>query len=135
MILKDEKETQMYGLVPKFNSYRLKDKGQYCQNYLKTSPIESKVGYSAKLVYLWYFSNCLILQLTYMSTCCSNPKHSFSTICEIITFKVEEEKILVPKGDINVLEVKKTIFSSRCRMNTFIFLFLGEFYTTRGVEA
>jgi hypothetical protein len=55
---------------------------------------------------------------------------SFLTICEIITFKVEE-KVSLPlqKGDNSLLGSKKTIFSIRFRMSLFRFLFLGELGT------
>jgi hypothetical protein len=77
-----------------------------------------------------------------MFICLPNLTLSFLTICEIITFKVEE-KVFLPlaKGDSSLLGSKKTTFSSRFRMSLFGFLFLGELGTcpqnlmpTRGVE-
>jgi hypothetical protein len=77
-----------------------------------------------------------------MSLCLPNLTLSFLTICEIITFKVEE-KVFFPlrKGDSSLLGSKKTTFSSRFRMSLFRFLFLGELGTclqnlmpTRGEE-
>jgi hypothetical protein len=77
-----------------------------------------------------------------MSICLPNLTLSFLTICEILTFKVEEKFFLpLPKGDSSLLGSKKTTFSSRFRMSLFRFFFLGELDTcpqnlmpTRGVE-
>jgi hypothetical protein len=77
-----------------------------------------------------------------MSICTSNLRHSFLTICKIITFKVEEKVFFAAlEGDCSVLEAKNTIFSSRFGMRLFRFLFLSElgtysqnFMPTRGVE-
>jgi hypothetical protein len=77
-----------------------------------------------------------------MSICLPNITLSFLTICEIITFKVEE-KVFLPlqKGDSSLLGSKKTNFLSKFRMCLFRFLFLGELGTcsqnlmpTQGVE-
>jgi hypothetical protein len=77
-----------------------------------------------------------------MFICLQNPTLSFLTICEIITFKVEEKVLLpLPKGDSSLLGSKKNTFSSRYEMRLFAFLFLGELGTcpqnlmpTQGVE-
>jgi hypothetical protein len=77
-----------------------------------------------------------------MSICLPNITLSFRTICEIITFKVDEKnKIALQKGDNNLLGSKKTTFLSKFRMSLFRFLFLGELGTcpqnlmpTQGVE-
>jgi hypothetical protein len=65
-----------------------------------------------------------------MSICLPNLTLSFLTVCEIITFKVEEKVFLpLPKGDSSLLGSKKTTFKSRFRMSLFRFLFLGELGT------
>jgi hypothetical protein len=77
-----------------------------------------------------------------MSICLPNITLSFLTICEIITFKVEEKVFFAPaKGDSSLLGSKKITFLSKFRMSLFRFLFLGELGTcpqnlmpTRGVE-
>jgi hypothetical protein len=73
-----------------------------------------------------------------MSICTPNLRHSFFTICEIITFKFFSP---VPERDFSVLEAKKTTFSSRFGMSVFRFLFFSElgiclqnFKPTRSVE-
>jgi hypothetical protein len=65
-----------------------------------------------------------------MSICLPKFTLSFLTICEIITFKVEE-KVFLPlqKGDNNLLGSKKTTILSKFRMSLFRFLFLGELGT------
>jgi hypothetical protein len=77
-----------------------------------------------------------------MSICLPNLALSFLTICEIITFKVEEKVFFTfAHGDSSLLGSQKTTFSSRYEMCLFGFLFLGELGTclqnlmpTRGVE-
>jgi hypothetical protein len=65
-----------------------------------------------------------------MSTCTPNLKHSFLTIWEIVTFKVEEKvSFHVPKQDCSILEAKKTTFSNRFRMSLFRALFLSDLGT------
>jgi hypothetical protein len=78
-----------------------------------------------------------------MSICLPNLTFSFFTTCEITTSKVEEKVYLpLPKEDNNLLQSKKTTFSSRYGMCLFGFLFLGEIGTcpqnlmpTQGVES
>jgi hypothetical protein len=76
-----------------------------------------------------------------MSTCLPNLTLSFLTICEIITFKVEEKVFFAPTKGNNLLGSKRTTFSRKYEMCLFGFLFLGELGTcpqnlmpTRGVE-
>jgi hypothetical protein len=77
-----------------------------------------------------------------MSTCRPNLKHSFLTVCEIITFKVEEKVFFQwPKRDNSVLEAKKTIFWHWHGLPDLRFLFIVELGTcvknlifTKGVE-
>jgi hypothetical protein len=77
-----------------------------------------------------------------MSICLPNLTLSFLTICEIITFKVEEKVFLAPaKGGQQCFGVQKTYFYSRYGLWDFKFLFLGELGTcpqnlipTQGVE-
>jgi hypothetical protein len=74
-----------------------------------------------------------------MSIWLPNLTLSFLTICEIITFKVEEKVIFaLAQG---VQQSKKTTFRSSYEMRKFGFLFVGELGTcpqnltpTRGVE-
>jgi hypothetical protein len=61
-----------------------------------------------------------------MSTCLPNFMHSFLTVCEIITFKVDKKVFFpVPKEDSRVLEAQKTTFSSRHGLCDILFLSLG----------
>jgi hypothetical protein len=77
-----------------------------------------------------------------MSICLPNLTLSFLTICEILTFKVEEKVFFaLVRGDSNLLGSKKTTFSSRYEMSLFGFLFPGELDTcpqnlmpTQGME-
>jgi hypothetical protein len=77
-----------------------------------------------------------------MSTCRPNLTHSFLTICEIITFKVEENVFYhFSERDSSVLEAKKTIFWHRYGLPDLKFLFIVELGTcvenlifTKGVE-
>jgi hypothetical protein len=77
-----------------------------------------------------------------MSICLPNLTLLFLTICEIITFKVEEKVFFVPaKGGQQSFGIQKTTFSSIFGMSLFRFLFLGELGTcpqnlmpTQGVE-
>jgi hypothetical protein len=77
-----------------------------------------------------------------MFICLPNLTLPFLTICEIITFKVEEKSFFAPaKGDSSLLGSKKTTFKSKFRMCLFRFLFLSELGTcpqnlmlTQGVE-
>jgi hypothetical protein len=77
-----------------------------------------------------------------MSICLQNLTLPFLTICEIITFKVEEKLIFAPaQGGQQFLRSKKTTFSSKYEMCLSGFLFLGELGTcpqnlmpTRGEE-
>jgi hypothetical protein len=77
-----------------------------------------------------------------MSTCRPNLTHSFLTVCEIVTFKVEEKVFsTVPERDSSVLEAKKTIFRYRYGLPDLKFLFIVELGTcvqnlifTKGVE-
>jgi hypothetical protein len=77
-----------------------------------------------------------------MSTCRPILTHSFLTVCEIITFKVEEKVFsTVPERDSSVLEAKKTIFRHQYGLPDFKFLFIVELGTcvqtpifTKGVE-
>jgi hypothetical protein len=76
-----------------------------------------------------------------MSTCPPNLAHSFHTIFEIITFKVDKKFSPVPKGDSRVLKPQKTTFSSKHGLCNILFLSLGELgiclqnlILTRGVE-
>jgi hypothetical protein len=77
-----------------------------------------------------------------MSICLPNLTLSLLTICEIITFKVEEKVFFAPaKGGQQSFGVKKTTFKSIFRMSILIFLFLGELgacpqnlMPTQGVE-
>jgi hypothetical protein len=67
---------------------------------------------------------------------------SFFTICEIITFKVEEKVLFTPgQGGQQSFGVQKKTFSNRYEMCLFGFLFLGELGTclqnlmpTQGME-
>jgi hypothetical protein len=55
-----------------------------------------------------------------MYTSTPNVRHSFLTVSETITFKVEEKGFFyVPEGNCNVLEAKLTTFSSRFGMSLF----------------
>jgi hypothetical protein len=77
-----------------------------------------------------------------MSICLPNLTLSFLTICEILTFKVEEKVFcILVRGGQQLFGVQKTTFSSRYGMGLFGFLFLGELDTcpqnlmpTQGVE-
>jgi hypothetical protein len=65
-----------------------------------------------------------------MSTCLPNLTLSFLTICEIITFEVEEKVLFaLAQGGQQSFGVQKTTFSSRYEMCLFGFLFLGELGT------
>ena len=65
-----------------------------------------------------------------MSICLPNLTLSFLTICEIITFKVEEKVLLLlQKRDNSLLGSKKTTFSSILKMSLYRFLLLGELGT------
>ena len=85
-------------------------KGDFGQNCLQTTPIESKVN-SAKLepilVHPKFVRSCSWLS---MFISLPNLTLSFLTICEIIIFKVEE-KVCLPlsKGDNNFLESTKPL--------------------------
>jgi hypothetical protein len=77
-----------------------------------------------------------------MSTCRPNLTHSFLTVCEIITFKVEEEVFFhcVREGQ-QCFGGQKTIFRHRYGLPDLKFLFIVELGTcvqnlifTKGVE-
>jgi hypothetical protein len=63
-----------------------------------------------------------------MSTCPPNLIHSFLTVCEIITFKVDKKKFFfpMPKGDNRVLKTQKTTFSSKHGFYDILLLSLSE---------
>jgi hypothetical protein len=62
-----------------------------------------------------------------MSTCPPNLVHSFLTVCEIITFKVDKKDFFpVPEGDNRILKAQKTTFPSRHGLCDISFLSLGE---------
>jgi hypothetical protein len=61
-----------------------------------------------------------------MSICPPNLVHSFLTVREIITFKVDKKVFFpLPKGDNRVLKAQKTTFSSRHGSCDIFFLSLG----------
>jgi hypothetical protein len=62
-----------------------------------------------------------------MSTCQPNLTHSFLTVCEIITFKVEKKVFpSAPERDSSVLKAKKTIFRHWYGLSDLKFLFIVE---------
>jgi hypothetical protein len=63
-----------------------------------------------------------------MSTCPPNLVHSFLTVCEIITFKVDKKVFFpTPKGIVEFWRhAQKTTFSSRHGLCNILFLSLGE---------
>jgi hypothetical protein len=62
-----------------------------------------------------------------MSTCPPNLVHSFLTVCEIITFKVDKKVFFpMPKEDNIVLKAQKTTSSDRHGLCDILFLSLGE---------